>query len=79
MIKQDLSRVPASISLASGETIRLPADINKQRIVLLNLLKISDKPLDKPPDKPSDKPSSTKKKPWRRIAPKDDEPQSTKT
>jgi len=46
--------------------------------VLLNLLKISDKPLDKPPDKRSDKPSSTKKKPWRCIAPNDDEPQSRK-
>ena len=82
MVKQNLSRVPASISLASGETIRLPADIIEQRIVLPKLLKISDKPSDQPPDKPdnsSEKPFvPTKKKPWRRIPPKDDESESEK-
>jgi len=52
MVKEDLSRVPASISLTYD-----------QCTVFLNLLKLSDKPSDKPSDKSSDKPSFTKKKP----------------
>ncbi len=67
MMLQDLSRVSASISLTYD-----------QRTAILNLLKILDKPSDQSSDKPSDKTSTTKKKPWRRIPPKNDEPQSRK-
>jgi len=52
MIKQDLGRVPTSISLTYD-----------QYTAILNLLKISDEPSDKSSNKPSAKPSSTKKKP----------------